>query len=281
MQRFGSALQLNVHFHVLVPDGAFDDDGVFVADEAPDDNDVHKLLLRAGRKVIAVLQRSFNEHNDDSRRREVDRLLASLDAASATPSPALFPRTDRRAPLSAFIDGFSLHAATRVMASDRRGLWRLCAYGARGAVASRLSELSDGRFAYDMKRALPDGRHRLVMTGVELLEKLVPLIPPTYANLTRFSRPRAACAHRLCPGRRRSVHAGRQLQRDGCPVRGSVRRDQRKCTMTATSCRLVSTSSTPSPSMSTARASLHAAAGAHAGTAIPPAMPPALALPTP
>jgi hypothetical protein len=91
VQRFGSALQLNVHFHVLVPDGACDDDGVFVADEAPDDNDVHKLLLRAGRKVIAVLQRSFNEHDDDSRRREVDRLLASLDAASATPSPALFP----------------------------------------------------------------------------------------------------------------------------------------------------------------------------------------------
>jgi hypothetical protein len=89
--------------------------------------------------------------------------------------------------LSAFIEGFSLHAATRVMASDRRGLWRLCAYGARGAVASsRLSELPDGRFAYDMKRPLPDGRRKLVMTGVELLEKLVPLIPPTYANLTRF-----------------------------------------------------------------------------------------------
>jgi hypothetical protein len=99
----------------------------------------------------------------------------------------LFPRDARRAPLSAFIEGFSLHAATRVMASDRRGLWRLCAYGARGAVASsRLSELPDGRFAYDMKRALPDGRRQLVMTGVELLEKLVPLIPPTYANLTRF-----------------------------------------------------------------------------------------------
>jgi hypothetical protein len=49
-----------------------------------------------------------------------------------------------------------------------------------------LSELPDGRFAYDMKRALPDGRRKLVMTGVELLEKLVPLIPPTYANLTRF-----------------------------------------------------------------------------------------------
>ncbi len=55
----------------------------------------------------------------------------------------------RRAPLSAFIEGFSLHAATRVLASDRRGLWRLCAYGARGAVASsRLTELPDGCFAY-------------------------------------------------------------------------------------------------------------------------------------
>ena len=49
-----------------------------------------------------------------------------------------------------------------------------------------MSELLDGRFAYDMKRLLPDGRRQLVMTGVELLEKLVPLIPPTYANLTRF-----------------------------------------------------------------------------------------------
>ena len=73
------------------------------------------------------------------------------------------------------------------MAFDRRGLWRLCAYGARGAVgSSRLSELLEGRFAYDMKPPLQDGRRQLVMTGVELLEKLVPVILPTYANLTRF-----------------------------------------------------------------------------------------------
>jgi hypothetical protein len=45
-------------------------------------------------------------------------------------------RTERRAPLSAFVEGFSLYAATRVMASDRRGLWCLCAYGAGGVVAA-------------------------------------------------------------------------------------------------------------------------------------------------
>jgi hypothetical protein len=99
---------------------------------------------------MSTLHRFFDD--DDERRREIDRLLESLDAASATPQPVLFPRDARRTPLSAFIEGFSLHAATRVMASDRRGLWRLCAYGARGAVASsRLSELPDGRFAYQYR----------------------------------------------------------------------------------------------------------------------------------
>ena len=29
----------------------------------------------------------------------------------------------------------------------------------------------------DVKRPLPDGRRQLVMTGVEMLDKLVPLIP--------------------------------------------------------------------------------------------------------
>ncbi len=117
---------------MLVPDGAFDHDGVFVAADPPDDDDVRQLLLRAGRRVIALLRRFFGD--DESRRREVDGLLQALDATSATPAPALFPRTERRAALSAFVETFSLHAATRVMASDRRGLCRLCAYGARGAL---------------------------------------------------------------------------------------------------------------------------------------------------
>ncbi len=99
VQRFGSALQLNVHFHVLVPDGAFDDHGVFVADDPPDDDDVRRIMMRAGRRVMSALHSFFND--DDDRRREIDRLLESLDATSATPQPVLFPRDARRAPLSA------------------------------------------------------------------------------------------------------------------------------------------------------------------------------------
>jgi hypothetical protein len=116
VQRFGSALQLNVHFHVLVPDGAFNDDGVFVADEAPNDDDVRRVMVRAGRRVMSTLRRFFDD--DDERQREIDRLLEALDAASATPQPVLFPRDARRAPLSAFVEGFSLHAATRVLSDN-------------------------------------------------------------------------------------------------------------------------------------------------------------------
>jgi len=105
------------YFLVLVPDGAFEDDGIFVADEAPDDDDVRRIMVRAGRWVMSKLHRFFND--DDERRREIHRILQSLDAASATPQPVLFPRDARRAPLPAFTEGFSLHAATRVMASDR------------------------------------------------------------------------------------------------------------------------------------------------------------------
>jgi len=167
-------------------DGVFDGDGRFVADEPPDDDDVMGLLVRAGRGVLRLLRRFYGDDSD--RQREVDGLFAALDKSSAQPAPALFPAPPaRRTPLSAFADGFSLHGATRVLASDRRGLWRLCAYGARGAIAlSRLRRLDDGRFVYDMKRSLPDGRSQLVMTGVELLKKLVPLVPPARANLTRF-----------------------------------------------------------------------------------------------
>jgi hypothetical protein len=89
------------------------------ADEAPDDDDVRRTMMRAGRRVMSKLHRFFE---DDERRHEIDRLLQSLDATSATPQPALFPRDARRAPLSAFIEGFSLQriGGTERLFNERR-----------------------------------------------------------------------------------------------------------------------------------------------------------------
>ena len=96
-----------------------------------------------------------------------------LRAPSQTPAPAapawLFSAESAQhcappeyKPLTAREQGFTPHAATRMAASNPRGLFRLCAYGARGAIASsRLSKLPSGSFAYELKRPLNDGRKTL------------------------------------------------------------------------------------------------------------------------
>ena len=58
MQRFGSALNLNVHFHCVIPDGVWvraEGTVRFVALPAPTDDDVGHVLLRIERRVRALL----------------------------------------------------------------------------------------------------------------------------------------------------------------------------------------------------------------------------------
>ena len=185
VQRFGSALQLNVHFHVVVPDGVFvcGDDGhvAFRRLPPPDDDDVELLLRLCVSRVLRLLRREVNDDEPDA------DALAALVVASLKARPAAGGEAPRPKRLTAFLEGFSLHAGVHLHANDRLGLEQLCRYGARGAIAlSRLSELPDGRVAYRMKRPLPDGRTHLVLTGVELLRKLAPLIPPPRLHLLRF-----------------------------------------------------------------------------------------------
>ena len=59
IQRFGSALNLNVHFHTLVPDGVFVADGAggarFVPLPAPTDDDVEDVCARAARRILRLV----------------------------------------------------------------------------------------------------------------------------------------------------------------------------------------------------------------------------------
>jgi hypothetical protein len=185
VQRFGSALQLTVHFHAVVPDGMFvqgDDGGVcFQRLPPPDDDDVEALLRRCASRVLRLLRRELGDDEPEA------DALAALEAASLKARPAAIGDGPKKKRLTAFLEGFSLHAGVHLHENDRRGLEQLCRYGARGAIAlSRLSALPDGRVAYHMKRPLPDGRTHLVLTGVELLKKLAPLIPPPRQHLLRF-----------------------------------------------------------------------------------------------
>jgi hypothetical protein len=91
-------------------------------------------------------------------------------------------------PRCASVSGFSLHANTSVPAGDRQRLERLCLYCARPPIAiERLEPLSDGRLLYRFKRPWRDGTTHIVLTPLELLEKLSAIVPAPKTHLVRYS----------------------------------------------------------------------------------------------
>jgi hypothetical protein len=104
------------------------------------------------------------------------------------------PEASRRIPQHG---GLSLHAAVAVPARDRRRLERLCRYVARPPLANdRLEEHPDGRLALRLKTRWRDGTSHILMERSELIDRLVPLIPPPRAHQLRYHGILAPCASR-------------------------------------------------------------------------------------
>ncbi len=75
--------------------------------------------------------------------------------------------------------GFLLHASVRVEANDRQGLERLLRYCARPAFAlERLREIDPEHLVYEGVKPGPGGSVTLMLTPLELLDRLGALIPP-------------------------------------------------------------------------------------------------------
>jgi hypothetical protein len=90
-------------------------------------------------------------------------------------------------PRCASIDGVSLHANVAVPARDRTRLEKLCRYVARPPLAMhRLSRLDDGGLLYRLKRRWHDGTTHVVFEPLELIEKLVAIIPPPRCHMIRY-----------------------------------------------------------------------------------------------
>jgi hypothetical protein len=191
VQRFGGLVNLNVHFHLVVPDGVFvdDSDGLrFVMHPVPTNADVLAILDRIMRRVA---RRLANEAVDDAPEDAAPDVLAQVQAEAATTwrSPAeAKPIVRGSERLRAWSEGFSLHAGVVIAEHDRDALERLCRYGARPAFAlERLSWTSDGRISYKLKRPWPDGRTHLVLEPVAFLRRLVGIIPPPRRHLVRYA----------------------------------------------------------------------------------------------
>ena len=160
IQRFGSVLNANPHFHSLHPDGLFvegsGDRLRFEPLPPPTDEDIRFLAARLAERLggLARLHLARAEDQPPWDPDEDAPVLAANADAVHLPGPRLLPGMEVPTPeigkaLCAKVDGFSLHAARTVEATDREGLERLCRYGLRSPLSlERLSVDPEGQVRY-------------------------------------------------------------------------------------------------------------------------------------
>ena len=212
IQRFGSGLNLNVHFHTVVLDGVFSQgrSGAleFHPAPAPSDEEVAQVLDTARRRVGRFLARCGLEPGDDGAGpadglADESPTLPGLASASVRGRIALGPRAGRlvrrlgnaldpsaagsRGPRQAQLEGFDLHANVWVSARDRAGLERVCRYLLRPPLAQeRLRLRADGRILVELRKAWRDGTSHVLFEPVEFLEKLAALTPRPEVHLLLY-----------------------------------------------------------------------------------------------
>jgi len=214
IQRFGSALNTNVHFHTLVVQGVFvatkDDALRFAPAPAPTDLEVGRLLVAVRRRIMRLVKRHgidleqpTEEGNATDERLFECPVYAEIQGAAVAGRVATGPRAGRSVvrvgrdlyaapitssgPLHAHLEGFDLHAAVAVPAGDRGRLEHLCRYILRPPVAQDALELTpDGKVLLRLRRPWNDGTRAIRFEPSELLEKLAAMIPKPRINLLLY-----------------------------------------------------------------------------------------------
>jgi hypothetical protein len=203
VQRHGSSLNLNIHFHSLFLDGVYvwDPEGrrlEFRPLKEPTEAELYEVTERTAKRLERLLRRrGVHFEAGGSPEGEPPGALETLQAASLEGWTLMDERPHRVAvsaqgqpPLpgpklfTASWEGFNLNAGTRIGARDREGLEKLCRYILRPAFGSeRLELLGDGRIHYGFQKPRWDGAEGLLLSPLELLEKLAALVPPPRAHL--------------------------------------------------------------------------------------------------
>ena len=209
IQRFGSSLNANVHFHSLVLDGVFTRSTPRAAPEfhplpPPTDEEIAKILEQVHDRVRRLLRRRGRlpeEPRDTDPVAEEMPLLAGFASASIQELVASGPRAGLplrrlRSPAAvvdedkrrcARLEGYSLHADVAVPAQARERLEHVCRYLLRPPLAlERLTESSHGQLLYELPHPRRDGSTHLLLDPRELIEKLCVLIPSPRFCLLRY-----------------------------------------------------------------------------------------------
>ncbi len=237
IQRFGSALNLNVHFHMLFLDGVYVErpDGRlrFRWVKAPTSAELTGLADKIARRVGRYLERQGLIERDAENSwlagEDVDEdPMSSVMGHSITYRIAVGPNAGRKVMTlqtlpaddppfgeeAGKVGGFSLHAGVSARADQRDKLERLCRYISRPAVSEkRLSLTSNGLVRYQLKTPYRDGTTHVFFEPLDFLARLAALVPKPRVNLTRFHgifAPNSKLRSQVTPAKR-----GRGRQRPG------------------------------------------------------------------
>ena len=208
IQRFGSALNLNPHLHMLFLDGAYRFGGTnarFHHARRATHDQLLSLLDTLSHRIVRVLERRgllIADPIDPYLEFELGSSLDQIQAASVQYRIAIGPHAGRKAltlysvppleeeptiPLLARMYGFSLHAGTVCEAHQRSKLERLCRYITRPPIATKRLSVDDlGQVVYRYKRPFRDGSTHVVLEPLDFIARLAALVPRPRLNLTRF-----------------------------------------------------------------------------------------------
>ena len=214
IQRFGSALNLNIHFHMLFLDGVYEVDSEgktakFHAIETPTPGEMQRLLHRISERIARLLERLGYLERDSEEGSLLldgfdDNVLNELQGSSITYRIAVgrsrgkkvftlktLPSRDDEDEINgqalAKAGGFSLHAGVSAKSHQRDKVERLCRYIARPAVSThRLERLPDGKLSYELKTPYKNGTTHVIFEPLDFVARLAALVPKPRVHLTRF-----------------------------------------------------------------------------------------------
>jgi hypothetical protein len=215
IQRFGGALNLNVHVHTLVLDGVFAADSTGAVGFHPARRlttlDVAEVLSAVEPAIRRLLGWGGDREDDHEGYAEDDGgdpwtdeapALARLAAASVQGliafgrhaatrvrrlAQARAPVDRPLGPLHARWNGWDLHAGLVIPAGQRDRLERVCRYVLRPPVTSeRLTLTADGHVRLALRHAWGDGTTHVVLDPVEFLGRVAVLVPRPRVNLILY-----------------------------------------------------------------------------------------------
>jgi len=213
IQRFGSALNLNIHFHMLFLDGVYIDSKpgqgqqIFKPSAPHQASEIVELAHKISVRLARYLERAgliegdaeghylsdealgdeMSEHQGYSINYRISAGPQKGRKVFALQTLPAIQGDGQSGALLGKVAGFSLHAGVAAKASERDKLEHLCRYITRPPVSTkRLSLTGQGHIRYELKTSYRNGTTHVIFEPLDFISKLAALVPVPRINLTRY-----------------------------------------------------------------------------------------------